>query len=106
MSLPTTTETPNKRQIAKAATRAKMIAAARTMWAEPGTYEAIGIREIAEEMGMSTGAVFANVASKADLWRIAMGYEPPVDGPAVRKLLRAEAGRAACAAVIAEREAA
>jgi len=79
---------PNKRQLAKAATRAKLIAAARKLWAEPGTYEAIGIREIADEMGMSTGAVFANVASKADLWRIAMGYEPPVDGAEVRALLK------------------
>ena len=42
--------TPNKRQLAKAATRAKLIAAARKLWAEPGTYEAIGIREIADEM--------------------------------------------------------
>lgn len=106
MSLPTIHETPNKRQAAKLATRAKLIAAARKLWAEPGTYEAVGIREIAAEMGMSTGAVFANVASKADLWRLAMGYEPPVDGPEVRKLLRAAAGRAARDAFVAQREAA
>lgn len=91
---------------AKAKTRAKLIAAARKLWAEPGTYEAVGIREIAAEMSMSTGAVFSHVASKADLWRIAMGYEPPVDGPEVRKLLRAAAGREAAAAFIASREAA
>lgn len=102
----TDTDSLNKRQIAKAATRAKLIAAARKLWAEPGTYEAVGIREIAAEMGMSPGAVFANVASKADLWRLAMGYEPPVDGPAVRKVLRAAAGRDAVEAFRARREAA
>lgn len=77
----------NRRQHAKAQTRAKALASARRLWAEPGTYEAVGIREIAADMGMSTGAVFANFDSKADLWREAMGYEPPVDGPEVRALL-------------------
>jgi AcrR family transcriptional regulator len=81
----------NRRQQAKARTRTKMIEAARKLWAEPGSYERVGIREIAAEMGMSTGAVFANIASKADLWREAMGYEPPVDSHAVREFLRAAA---------------
>lgn len=78
---------PNRRQEAKAANRAKLLAAARDLWAEPGTYEGVGIREIAAYAGMSTGAIFANWASKGDLWREAMGYEPPVDGPEVRALL-------------------
>lgn len=78
----------NRRAQAKAATRAKCIAAARKLWAEPGTYESVGIREIAAEMGMTTGSIFANFTGKADLWRTAMGYEPPVDGPAVRALLQ------------------
>lgn len=95
----------NKRQIKKAATRAKAVAAARRLWAEPGTYERVGIREIAAEMGMTTGAVFANFASKADLWREAMRYEPPVDGPEVRKLLRARAARLASDRAIAARAA-
>lgn len=77
----------NVRQQRKLETANKAVAAARKLWAEPGTYEAVGIREIASEMGMSTGAVFANFVSKADLWRVAMGYEPPVDGPGVRDLL-------------------
>mgnify|MGYP000958300183 CR=1 FL=1 len=72
----------------KAATRAKLVAAAQKLWAKPGTYEHIGIREIAAEAGMSTGAIFANWPGKADLWREAMGYEPPVDGPAVRAALQ------------------
>lgn len=78
----------NLRNIAKAATRAKAIAAARKLWDAPGTYETQGIREIAAEMGMTTGSIFANFASKADLWREAMGYEPPVDGPEVRAVLQ------------------
>jgi AcrR family transcriptional regulator len=80
--------TPNRRVAAKAATRARVIAAATRRWAKPGTYEIEGIREIAAEAGMSTGAIFANFASKADLWREVMGYEPPVDGPEVRQLLQ------------------
>lgn len=78
----------NRRVLAKARTRAKVIASAAALWAEPGTYESVGIREIAKGAGMSTGAVFANFDSKADLWREVMGYEPPVDGPEVRALLR------------------
>jgi AcrR family transcriptional regulator len=78
----------NKRQHSKIATRAKVVEAARTLWAEPGTYEFWGIRDIAGSVGLSTGAVFANFASKADLWREAMGYEPPVDCAEVRDLLK------------------
>ena len=81
----------NRRVVAKAATRAKVIAAAAKLWSVPGTYEIVGIREIAAEIGMSTGAVFSNFASKADLWREAMGYEPPVDCAEVREALKAAA---------------
>lgn len=81
----------NRRTAAKAVTRAKVIAAAAKLWSVTGTYEIVGIREIAAEIGMSTGAVFSNFASKADLWREAMGYEPPVDGPEVREALKAAA---------------
>ncbi|WP_313005377.1 helix-turn-helix domain-containing protein [Brevundimonas sp.] len=81
----------NRRQAAKVATRAKLIASARKLWAEPGTYEAIGIREISAAAGMSTGAIFANWKGKADLWREAMGFEPPVDSEAVRAALKAQA---------------
>lgn len=78
----------NRRQLAKAETRVKIIAAARKLWSAPGTYEAIGIREISAEAGMSTGAIFANWKGKAELWREAMGYEPPVDCETVRAALR------------------
>lgn len=95
----------NKRQQNKAITRAKMIAAAQRLWEAPGSYEAMGIREIAAEMGMTTGAVFANVSTKAELWRLAMGYEPPVDGPEVREALQRKALDASLDTELAEFEA-
>lgn len=81
----------NKRQLAKAATRAKLIEVARTLWAEPGTYELMTIRVIASAAGYSTGAIFANFDSKEDLWREAMGFEPPVDSAEVREALKERA---------------
>lgn len=65
------TERLNKRQQAKAATREKVLQAAREMWAEPGSYERGTIRQIAEAAGMSTGAIFANFKGKAELWAAA-----------------------------------
>ncbi len=81
----------NRRQLAKAATREKLIIVARALWDEPGSYEAATIRVIAKAAGMSTGAIFANFVGKEDLWREAMGYEPPVDSAAVRQVLRNQA---------------
>lgn len=78
----------NRRQTAKIETRAKLLDTARRLWAEPGTYEAATMRVIAAAAGMSTGAIFANWPGKEELWREAMGYEPPVDGPEVRALLQ------------------
>lgn len=85
----TDTVKPNRRLLAKAATRAKVVTAAARLWSEPFSYEGVGMREIAAEAGVSTGAIFANFASKGDLWRAAMGYQPPVDCPEVRSLLMA-----------------
>lgn len=65
------TERLNKRQLAKAATREKVLKAARDLWAEPGSYERGTIRQIAEAAGMSTGAIFANFKGKAELWAAA-----------------------------------
>ena len=73
----------NRRQKAKARTRAKVIAAAQAVFqAKP--YPTATIRDIARTAGMSTGAVFANFSGKAELWRETMGSEPPLDGPIVR----------------------
>ena len=74
----------NRRQLAKARTRDKVLAAVRALAAEGRTWQQVTIRQIAVRAGMSTGAVFANWSDKADLWREAFGQEPPVDGPAVR----------------------
>ena len=79
--------TTSIRAARKAATRQLAIDTARKCWKEPGSYEAQGTREIAAEMGMSTGAIFANFTGKADLWRAAMGTEPPVDSAEVRAAL-------------------
>lgn len=81
----------NKRQPAKAATRLKLITAARILWAAPGSYASVTIRMIAAAAGLSTGSIFANWSGKEDLWREAMGYEPPVDSLDVRAVLKANA---------------
>ena len=78
---------PTRRQQAKAATRAKLLATARDLWSAH-SYEEITMRDIAHEARVSTGAIFANWSGKAQLWREAMGYAPPVDCPEVRALLQ------------------
>src|SRR3954465_6314996 len=64
----TSIKMPTRRALAKQQTRAKVLAAARTLFSEEG-YEGATIRDIAAAAGMSTGAVFANFADKADLFR-------------------------------------
>lgn len=66
----------NKREAAKLRTLARLIDAARFLFTNVGYFDT-GIRDIAKRMGMSTGAVFANVADKAALWRLAMGGPAP-----------------------------
>ncbi|MGX1587313.1 TetR/AcrR family transcriptional regulator [Brevundimonas diminuta] len=79
----------NKRQLAKAATRAKVIAAAQNLFFSVG-FEAATIRDIAEDAGMSTGAVFANFKDKADLYRAVYGHDPltPEQGLRLAQALR------------------
>jgi AcrR family transcriptional regulator len=67
---------PNKRVRAKAASRARLIDAARFLFANAGYFDT-GIRDVAARMKMSTGAVFAQVESKAALWRLAMNGPAP-----------------------------
>lgn len=57
----------NRRQEAKARTRAKVMKAARELFGELG-YDGATIRDIAKRAGMSTGAVFANFTDKTDLF--------------------------------------
>jgi len=66
----------NRRQQAKAATRARILSAAAAMFDTVG-YERATIRDIAKAAGMSTGAVFATVPDKASLWRAAMNVPEP-----------------------------
>src|SRR6201996_7694330 len=64
----TVTKAPTRRALAKQQTRGKVLAAARRLFSEQG-YEGATIRDIATAAGMSTGAVFASFADKADLFR-------------------------------------
>ncbi len=65
-----------KRVEAKAATRAKLLAAAREAFQRDG-YEKVTIRSIAKDIGMSTGAIFGGFDTKADLFRAAIGEPAP-----------------------------
>lgn len=71
------------RQLAKANTRARILVAAKSLFTRHA-YATATIRMLADEVGMSTGAVFTNFRDKADVWRAAMECEPPLDGPIVR----------------------
>jgi AcrR family transcriptional regulator len=56
-----------RRALAKQLTRTKLLQAARGMFADRG-YEAATVRDIAAAADLSTGAVFASFADKADLF--------------------------------------
>lgn len=64
-----------RRAAARAATQAKVLAAAQALFESQG-YEAVTIRGIAAAAGMSTGAIFANWAGKAEVYRDVFGHEP------------------------------
>lgn len=77
----------NRRQLAKIQTADRVLKAARSCFALVG-YERATIRSIAVEAGMSTGAIFANYADKAALYRAVYGHDPI--GPDVgRQAMRA-----------------
>lgn len=63
------TETPKRetRVEKQARTRAKLIVAAATVFAQHG-YEAASVEQIAERAGYSHGAVYSNFAGKSDLF--------------------------------------
>lgn len=79
----------NRRQAAKVATRAKVLAAAKALFEAVG-HERATIRDIAAKAGMSTGAVFANFKDKADLYRTVYGHDPltPEQGLRLARALR------------------
>ncbi len=81
---PAPTDQPLKgRAAAKARTRAKILAAAKALFARHA-YGTMTMRMLAQEAGFSTGAIFTSFKDKADVWRAAMECEPPLDGPIVR----------------------
>lgn len=67
----------------KANTRQKALDAAHAAF-RSADYHSVTIRELAEAMSMSTGAVFNSFSGKADLFETAMGFAPPLDGPLCR----------------------
>jgi AcrR family transcriptional regulator len=88
---------PNQRALAKQRTREKILAAARRLFAERG-YEGATIRDIAKAAGMSTGAVFASFADKADLF----GEILEAEQAALREAMgAAAAGKHGQAAIVA-----
>lgn len=78
-----------KRTLAKAATRQRVVEAARLLF-EAGGYEAATIRTIASVAGMSTGAVFASFTGKEALYAEIYGFPPvtPEAGLALAKALK------------------
>lgn len=69
-----------KRAQAKAATQAKVLAAAREAFHHSG-YDAVKMRDLAKSAGMSTGAIFSSWPSKSALFAAATGEpEPDVKG--------------------------
>lgn len=78
------------RQLAKAATRAKVLQAARVCFYAHG-YADTTMRMVAEHAGMSCGAIFSSFAGKADLYRAVFGHEPitPEDGRLLLDALKA-----------------
>lgn len=74
-----------KRADAKAATRTKVLAAAKALFEAQG-YEQATIRDIAREAGMSTGALFANWRGKAEVYAAVYGHAP-IDPETARRML-------------------
>ncbi|MEG2311898.1 TetR/AcrR family transcriptional regulator [Brevundimonas sp.] len=84
----------NRRQVAKARTRIKVLEAARNLFAERG-YDAATIRDIAKGAGMSTGAVFANFQDKAELFEAVFSDEMAALSEAFTAGVAIEAGTSA-----------
>jgi AcrR family transcriptional regulator len=81
-----------KRHLAKQRTRERVLAAAKSVFAERG-FEAATIRDIATAAELSTGAVFANFTDKAELFDAVMAADYEV---AAERMLAARAAAEAC----------
>lgn len=71
-----TKPTLTKREARKRGTIRKIEIAAKVLFSER-PYEDVGIRDIADRIGMSTGAVFAHFEDKGAVWLAAMGGPYP-----------------------------
>lgn len=80
---------PNRREQAKARTKAKILAAATKLFAEEGGYAKATIRSIAKEAGMSTGAFFASFLGKENVYREIYGHFPitPENGRRMARII-------------------
>lgn len=75
----------SEHRAAKAAlTQAVLVAQAREMFVNQ-PYADVSLRKIASAAGFSTGSIYKSFRSKGDLWREAMGCEPPGDTPLTRR---------------------
>lgn len=72
------------------ARRQEIIQVAARMFSEI-PYAEVKMRDVAREASVTTGSIFHKFKSKADLWRTAMGCEPPGEAPSENRLLQAEA---------------
>jgi len=72
------------RQAGKARSRQSLLRAAKQLFAERG-YEGATMREIAARAGLSTGAVFASFADKADLFDAVLQADAEIQAQAMRK---------------------
>lgn len=90
-----TAEITNKRTLAKMRTRQRVMDAARSVWATPGSFNNNGtIRDVAAKAGMSTGAIFAHFDGKEALWLAVFECPAPIDSaltraaPEIRRILQ------------------
>lgn len=72
------------RQVSKRQTRERILRAARRVF-ETSPYETATTRLIAGVAEISPASLFKHFPDKAELWRTAMGCEPPVDSPEARR---------------------
>lgn len=73
----------NRRQIKRAETRRRVLEGAQKAFTM-ADYNAVTMRDLAQAIGASTGAISSNFGSKAELFRTAMGVAAPLDGPVTR----------------------
>ena len=77
-------DAPGARQAGKARSRQSLLQAAKALFVQHG-YEGATMREIAARAGLSTGAVFASFADKADLFDAVLRADAEVQAEAMRR---------------------